>query len=259
MQTVALLLTATWWKGSGKGTTNRTVSVALARQHSRLLFRGHPTGRVRACSGIANDARVSQTGTTSARFTGARPVTKASITTTESATLFLDKPSIADRSSGKDRMDCMREFRGALDRFSADQARLTEFLEMKRKSARGRICGHSFAQHRLARRTIQWRVWLSEARRTGRGLVVGRPCVGPLKRCECRDYCDHHRNGEKYDGGAVAIPQRQVFSDGLGPEPFSWGSLRWASPEVVRRERDYNDGHDSQYDHLHPEVIRQAT
>ena len=31
------------------------------------------------------------------------------------------------------------------------------------------------------------------------------------------------------------------------------------SPEVLRRERDYDDGHDSQYDHLHPEVIRQAT
>ena len=181
-QTVARLLTATWWKGSGKGTTNRTVSVALARQHSRLLLRGHPTGRVRACSGIANDARVSQTGTTSARFTGARPVTKASITTTESATLFLDKPSIADRGSGKDRMDCMRQFRAAWDRFSADQARLTEFLEMKRKSARGRICGHSFAQHRLAWRTIQWRVWLSEAHRTGWGLVVGCPCVGPFNR-----------------------------------------------------------------------------
>ena len=209
MQTVARLLTATWWKGSGKGTTNRTVSVALARQHSRLLLRGHPTGRVRACSGIANDARVSQTGTTSARFTGARPVTKASITTTESATLFLDKPSIADRSSGKDRMDCMSQFRAAWDRFSADHS-TDRISRNEAEAARGRICGHSFAQHRLAWRTIQWRVWLSEARRTGRGLVVGRPCVGPLKPRECRDYCDYHRNGEKYDGGAVAIPQRQV-------------------------------------------------
>ena len=134
-------------------------------------------------------------------------MTKASITTTESTTLFLDKPSIADRSSGKDRMDCMRQFRATWDRFSADQARLTEFLEMKRKRP---TAGVATAQHRLAWRTIQWRVWLSEARRTGRGLVVGRPCVGPLKRCECRDYCDYHRNGEKYDGGAVVIPQRQV-------------------------------------------------
>src|SRR5215467_10503140 len=47
-QTVARLLTATWWKSSGKGTTNRTVSVALARQHSRLLLRGHLAGRTRA-------------------------------------------------------------------------------------------------------------------------------------------------------------------------------------------------------------------
>jgi len=70
-------------------------------------------------------------------------VTKASITTTESATLFLDKPSIADRGSGKDRMDCMRQFRAAWDRFSADQARLTEFLEMKRKRpAAGYVATH---------------------------------------------------------------------------------------------------------------------
>jgi hypothetical protein len=48
---------------------------------------------------------------------------------------------------------------------------------------------------------------LSEARRTGRGLVVRRPCVDPFKRRdECRDYCDYHRNGKKYDSGTVAIP-----------------------------------------------------
>jgi hypothetical protein len=35
--------------------------------------------------------------------------------------------------SGKDRKDCMRQFRAAWDRFSADPARLSEFLEMKRK------------------------------------------------------------------------------------------------------------------------------
>ena len=69
-------------------------------------------------------------------------MTKASITTTESTTLFLDKPSIADRSSGKDRMDCMRQFRGAWDRFSADQARLTEFLEMKRKRPTAGVATH---------------------------------------------------------------------------------------------------------------------
>ena len=75
----------------------------------------------------------------------------------------------------------------------------------KRQTVAGRR-----AQHRLAWRAIQRRVRPGEAHRTGRGLVVGRPCVGPLKRRECRDYCDYHRNGEKYDGGAVAIPQRQV-------------------------------------------------
>jgi hypothetical protein len=37
---------------------------------------------------------------------------------------------------GKDRKDCMRQFRAAWDRFSADQARLTEFLEVKRKRVR---------------------------------------------------------------------------------------------------------------------------
>jgi hypothetical protein len=31
------------------------------------------------------------------------------------------------------------------------------------------------------------------------------------------------------------------------------------SPEVLRRERDYHDGRDNQYDHLHPKVIGQAT
>jgi hypothetical protein len=35
--------------------------------------------------------------------------------------------------TGKDRADCMRQFRAAWDRFSSDPARLTEFLEVKRK------------------------------------------------------------------------------------------------------------------------------
>jgi hypothetical protein len=35
------------------------------------------------------------------------------------------------------RADCMRQFRAAWDRFSADRTRLTEFLEMKRKRPRG--------------------------------------------------------------------------------------------------------------------------
>ena len=30
------------------------------------------------------------------------------------------------------------------------------------------------------------------------------------------------------------------------------------SPEVLRRERDYDNGCDRQYDHLHPYVIRQV-
>jgi hypothetical protein len=34
---------------------------------------------------------------------------------------------------GKDRKDCMKQFRAAWDRFSADRARLTEFLQAKRK------------------------------------------------------------------------------------------------------------------------------
>jgi len=38
--------------------------------------------------------------------------------------------------SDKDRKDCMRKFRAAWDRFSADPARLTEFLDMKRKRSR---------------------------------------------------------------------------------------------------------------------------
>jgi hypothetical protein len=31
------------------------------------------------------------------------------------------------------------------------------------------------------------------------------------------------------------------------------------SPEVLRRERDYDAGRDNQYNHLHPKVIGQAT
>jgi hypothetical protein len=34
---------------------------------------------------------------------------------------------------GRDRKDCMRQFRAAWDRFSADHIRLSEFIEMKRK------------------------------------------------------------------------------------------------------------------------------
>jgi hypothetical protein len=38
--------------------------------------------------------------------------------------------------TGKDRRDCMRQFRPAWDRFSSDPDRLTEFLEVKRKLPR---------------------------------------------------------------------------------------------------------------------------
>jgi hypothetical protein len=38
--------------------------------------------------------------------------------------------------TGKDRQDCMRQFRAAWERFSSDPARLTGFLEMKRKPPR---------------------------------------------------------------------------------------------------------------------------
>ena len=31
------------------------------------------------------------------------------------------------------------------------------------------------------------------------------------------------------------------------------------SPEVLRRERDYDAGRDNQYDHLHPKIIGHAT
>jgi len=217
---VARLLTATWWKGSGKGTTNRTVSVALARQHSRLLLRGHPTGRVRACSGIANDARVSQTGTTSARFTGARPVTKASITTTESATLFLDKPSIADRSSGKDRMDCMRQFRAAWDRFSADQARLTEFLEMKRKRPTAGVATHlpntgwpgerSSGGCGLARPVVPGGVSLLAVLVSAHSSVVNAATIAIIT-----------ATAKSMMAVRWLFLNAKCLSDGLGPEPFS--------------------------------------
>jgi len=57
---------------------------------------------------------------------------------------------------------------------------------------------------RLTRCAIQWRAWLGEARRTGRGFVADRPCIDPLKRRHgCREYGEYHHNSEKHDGGAV--------------------------------------------------------
>ena len=49
-------------------------------------------------------------------------------------------------------------------------------------------------------------MWLSEARRTGRGLVASRPSIDLLNRRDgCHERCDYHRNSEKHDGSAVAI------------------------------------------------------
>ena len=43
---------------------------------------------------------------------------------------------------------------------------------------------------------------LARPDRVGRASVVSCPCFDPLKcRDECREYCDYHRNTEKYDGG----------------------------------------------------------
>jgi hypothetical protein len=66
--------------------------------------------------------------------------------------------------------------------------------------------GHSVAEQRPAWFAIQWRMWLSEARRTGRGLFASRPSIDLLNRRDgCRERCDYHRNSEKHDGSAVAI------------------------------------------------------
>src|SRR4051794_38109992 len=65
----------------------------------------------------------------------------------------------------------------------------------------------SWPVNRLAWCAIQWRAWLSEARRTGRRLVVSRPCTDPLKRRDrCRKCSEYHSDSEKHEGGAVAIP-----------------------------------------------------
>jgi hypothetical protein len=40
------------------------------------------------------------------------------------------------QGTGKDRADCIRQFRAAWDRIAADPARLTEFLKVKRKRPR---------------------------------------------------------------------------------------------------------------------------
>lgn len=43
---------------------------------------------------------------------------------------------LESEGEGNDRKDCMRLFKAAWERFSSDPARLTEFLEMKRRARR---------------------------------------------------------------------------------------------------------------------------
>ncbi|MGC1972202.1 MAG: hypothetical protein WA712_12875, partial [Pseudolabrys sp.] len=85
------------------------------------------------------------------------------------------------------------------------------------------------AYHRPAWCAIQWRAWLGETRRAGRGFVAGRPCFDPLKRRDgCREYCDCHRNSEKYDGGTVAIPL--VRHEEASTTPQNAMRLGWFHP-----------------------------
>src|SRR5262245_48128392 len=84
-------------------------------------------------------------------------------------------------------------------------------------------------KYRLAWCSVQWRMGLSEACRTGRRLVASRSCVNSLKRCdECHEHCDNHRYSEKYDGGTVAIPLFIHEESPLNAETFwAWdGSSR---------------------------------
>ena len=41
--------------------------------------------------------------------------------------------ALETQGEGKDRGDCMRQFKAAWDRFAADEANLTEFLNAKRR------------------------------------------------------------------------------------------------------------------------------
>jgi hypothetical protein len=45
---------------------------------------------------------------------------------------------IESEGDGKDRRDCMRQFKAAWVNFTADPARLAEFLDLKRRARRGR-------------------------------------------------------------------------------------------------------------------------
>jgi hypothetical protein len=88
----------------------------------------------------------------------------------------------------------------------------------------GKERGHSIPEYRLARCAVEWRVRLGEARRAGRALVAGRPCIDPLDRGgECREHCDDHRNGEKYDSSTVAV--RLVTHEGASSNLKTSGGL----------------------------------
>jgi len=64
----------------------------------------------------------------------------------------------------------------------------------------------SLAENRLSWCAIYWGASLGETHRTGRGLAVSHPLVGPLKRRdECHERCNNHRDREEYDGGSVAL------------------------------------------------------
>src|SRR6266478_1258448 len=100
--------------------------------------------------------------------------------------LYVDAPTscglIRLTSSCKDRKDCMRQFRAAWDRFSADPARLSEFLDMKRKRLRfqarpartaARSCSSLFRGHE----SISPRAQPDQARRNCRAPASRAPRV----------------------------------------------------------------------------------
>ena len=45
---------------------------------------------------------------------------------------------LESEGEGRDKADCMRQFKAAWQRFASDRARLTEFMEMKRSVRRNK-------------------------------------------------------------------------------------------------------------------------
>jgi hypothetical protein len=87
--------------------------------------------------------------------------------------------------------EVMRDFVKELHRAVAVQGEVQSPAEVA-----ARLVGLA---HRLAWCAIQRRVWLREARRTGRRLVVRRPCTDPLKsRDECCKYSEYHSDSENH-------------------------------------------------------------